>query len=242
MTGLGVLLVLLAAVVWPARPARAAASIAARPAVGGADDESVATGPAGGPRRAGWRGRRSEVEQTAALADVAESVAMALRAGTTPDRAVRVAGHEVGQPWRDVLADVGAALAQGRDAGGVWRRAAGEHPEAAFLAGAWTLSERLGTPLAPTTSVAAEVLRARLAVRRRLDAASAGPRATMVMLTALPAVGPLAGLAFGLAPWQVVTHSAVTLASVGVGALLTVAGWLLCRVVLRRALREQVHR
>lgn len=233
MTGV-VLLVVLAVVLWPPRSAATAPVRSWR----------SSTGAAGGAGRRLTRIRhaRDAVGRTAALADVAEAISMALRAGTTPDRAVRVAGRDADEPWRDVLDEVAGALAEGGDAAAVWRRAAGVHEEAGFLAGAWSLSERLGSPLAPTTTVAAEVLRARLAVRRRLDAASAGPRATMVMLTALPGVGLLAGLAFGLPPWAVVTHSTVTLASVGVGLLLTLAGWGLCRVVLGRALREQVHR
>lgn len=190
--------------------------------------------------RAALRGRGHD--GVADLAEVAETIAMALRAGATPARAVAVAAQDASPTWSALLAEVAERLGQGYEAGGVWQRAARDRPEVGFLAGAWALSERLGSPLAPTMATAAEVMRGRLAVRRRIDAASAGPRATMVMLTVLPVAGLCAGLAFGLAPWEVVTHSRASGVSVAVGAVLTLTGWWLCRTVLRRALREEVWR
>ena len=61
--------------------------------------------------------------------------------------------------------------------------------------------------------------------------------------TAAPLIaGVFAGLAFGLAPWEVYGHSPVTVASGLVGVALTGIGWLVCRWVLARALAPQVHR
>lgn len=226
MSAAEVLLVVAAVLLWPGASVLRSGQAARRPQA----------------RDAGrWR-RRGGPASEERLADLAETVAMALRAGATPPRAVELARADAGAPWDDVLTDVAAALARGEEAGPVWSEAAQQHPEVGFLGGAWQLSERLGSPLAPTVEVAAEVLRGRLAVRRRLDAASAGPRATMVMLTLLPLVGLLAGLTFGIAPWTVVTWSTATMLSVGVGVVLTGLGWMVCRVVLRRAVREQVHR
>ena len=70
------------------------------------------------------------------------------------------------------------------------------------MAGAWSLSEDLGVALAPSMATSAKVLRARVQARRRLDASTAGARATMHLLTLLPLAGLLAGFAFGLTPWE----------------------------------------
>lgn len=227
MSAAEVLLVLLAVLLWPgASPALGSGRAARRPQA----------------RDGGRWQRRGGPASEERLADLAETVAMGLRAGATPPRAVELARADARAPWDDVLADVAAALARGEEAGPVWSAAAQQHPEVGFLGGAWRLSERLGSPLAPTVEVAAEVLRGRLGVRRRLDAASAGPRATMVMLTLLPLVGLLASLTFGIAPWTVVSWSSATMLSVGAGVVLTGLGWAICRAVLRRAVREQVHR
>lgn len=221
-------LVLAAVLLWPGRAA----------AVGSSGWRVPGRAPAAGGRA----GRRARSGSAASLADAAEGIAMALQAGATPARAVAVAGQEAGPPWAETLDEVARRLASGGDAGGAWRRRAAEHPEARLLAGAWTLSERLGSPLAATVSQAATVTREDLAARRRLEAATSGPRATMLMLTVLPLVGLLAGLAFGLAPWAVVAHSGVTMLSVAGGLILTGAGWALCRAVLARAMRPELHR
>lgn len=181
------------------------------------------------------------MEDLEALARVADLLAMTLRSGATPVAAVEVVAGEADEPWADVLAEVHTRLAAGSPAGEVWRRHAGDHPEVAALAGAWVLSEDLGVALAPSMTTSAQVLRAQVQARRRLDAATSGARATMRMLTLLPLVGLLAGFAFGLTPWEVYGHSAVTMVSAVVGLGLTALGWVLCRWVLARAVAPVVH-
>lgn len=190
-----------------------------------------------------WRRGRgtSRIEDLEALAGVADLLAMALRSGATPVMAVQVVADQAAAPWGGVLEDVRARLADGRRAGEVWRRHARTHPEVGALAGAWALSEDLGVQLAPSMTTSAQVLRARVQARRRLDASTSGARATMRMLTLLPLVGMLAGLTFGLSPWEVYGHSPVTMVSAVVGLGLTGAGWLLCRWVLARAVTAESH-
>ena len=164
---------------------------------------------------------------------------MALRSGATPVLAVQVVADQAAAPWSGVLDEVHAQLADGRRAGLVWRHHARRHPEVGTLAGAWTLSEDLGVQLAPSMTTSAQVLRARVQARRRLDASTAGARATMRMLTLLPLIGMLAGLTFGLSPWEVYGHSPVTMASAVVGLVLTAVGWLVCRWILARAIAPE---
>lgn len=186
--------------------------------------------------------RRSPLEDLEGLAHVADLIAMTLRSGATPVTAVRVVAGESPHPWSDVLTEVYEQLASGGPAGQVWRAHAREHPELDALAGAWTLSEDLGVALAPSMTTSAQVLRAQVQARRRLDASTSGARATMRMLTVLPLAGLLAGLAFGLPPWEVYGHSVMTMASACVGLVLTAVGWVLCRWVLSRAVVAEVHR
>lgn len=224
MTALVVTLVLVAVLCWPA--SRAAVD---------------------GPRSGGrgllgrWRSRTSPVEDLESLARVADLLAMTLRSGATPVTAVEVVADEVDEPWAGVLVEVHTLLVAGSPAGPVWQRHAHDRPELGALAGAWALSEDLGVALAPSMTTSAQVLRAQVQARRRLEAATSGARATMRMLTLLPLVGLLAGFAFGLTPWEVYGHSPMTMASALVGLGLTALGWAICRWVLARAVAPVVH-
>lgn len=193
------------------------------------------------PSLARWRRRTSPVEDLESLAGVADLLAMTLRSGATPVTAVAVVADEADDPWAAVLVEVRAHLVAGSPAGVVWQRHARERPELGALAGAWALSEDLGVALAPSMTTSAQVLRAQVQARRRLDAATSGARATMRMLTLLPLVGLLAGFAFGLTPWEVYGHSVMTMASAVVGLGLTALGWVICRWVLARAVAPVVH-
>lgn len=194
--------------------------------------------PAWAPWRRSGDGRVQDLES---LAGVADLLAMALRSGATPVAAVEVVSREAPRAWRGVLAEVRDELAAGGAAGAVWRRHAAHRPELGAVAGAWALSEDLGVALAPSMTTSAQVLRARVQARRRLEASTAGARATMRMLTLLPLVGLLAGFAFGLTPWEVYGHSVVTLTCAVVGLVLTAVGWLVCRWLLARAVAPKVH-
>lgn len=224
MSLLVVFLVLAAVLCWPGRAVAVGLPI-----------ESTRPGP-------WWSRRGSALEDLEGLARVADLIAMTLRSGATPVTAVRVVAGESPQPWAGVLAEVHEQLSAGGPAGGVWRAHARNRPELSALAGAWSLSEDLGVALAPSMTTSAQVLRAQVQARRRLDAATSGARATMRMLTLLPLVGMLAGLTFGLAPWEVYGHSIVTMVSAGVGLGLTAVGWVVCRWVLARAVAAEVHR
>lgn len=186
--------------------------------------------------------RRSPVADLESLAGVADLLAMTLRSGATPVVAVEVVAAQSPHPWSEVLTQVHEHLAGGAPAGAVWRTHAGRLPELRALAGAWALSEDLGVALAPSMTTSARVLRSRVQARRRLDAATAGARATMRMLTLLPLVGLLTGFAFGLTPWEVYGHSVVTAVSAVIGVGLTGLGWATCRWILVRAVAPRVHR
>ena len=173
------------------------------------------------PRAVPWRrglALRSERAEAEAL-DLLDALAPALRAGLPPVAAVRLIGSSSGSshawvaasdvtsapeppPGREVLPGFEAAAARGEPLAPQWFAYAQTlgSDDVQLVAAAWSLCDTLGSPLAPTVSTVAEVVRRRRSMRQRIAAALAGPRATMRVLTALPLAGPFVALAVGVSP------------------------------------------
>jgi tight adherence protein B len=185
------------------------------------------------------RSRGEGAVDGAAFAELIELVVPALRAGATEAAAVEMAAGAVGRGSLGALADELARTARsGGSVAAVWATVARSErrAEIGFVARAWALSEEVGVPLSVALAVAARSLRAREAAASGLSAATAGARASMVLLALLPASGPVIGLLFGLGPADLYGTSAGSLC-VTVGVALAGAGWLWSRAILRRALR-----
>lgn len=179
----------------------------------------------------------------AAIAEVVELVSAPLRAGSSPADAMAIAASVTAQssPLRPLLDELAAAAAAGEHLGPIWSARA-EHsgvPGLGLLATAWTLTEELGAPLSGSTAVVAGVLREQESAQRRLATATAGPRASMVLLTLLPLSGPAVGAVLGVAPADLYRGPAG--ASAAAGLALAALGWGWSRALLRRALRPEVH-
>lgn len=176
-------------------------------------------------RRAGIRrGRLSRLGSWERALDDASS---ALRAGAGPEQALaRAAAAGAGN--REVAAQLRAAGSHARLGGDVSAtlRSSGDRV-AVELAGAWLLATRHGVVLAEVV----DGLRADVASRReravRADAALAGPRATAMILTALPGLGVLLGSGFGADPLTVLLTGPLggALCLVGAGFLATGLLW-----------------
>lgn len=189
------------------------------------------------------RAHRDRLRAIAAWERALDDASSALRAGAGPDlamdRAAAAAGGGGGRPGggaeaggaaggAGVAAVLRAACAHARLGGDVSAslRGAGD-PVAADLAGAWLLASRHGVPLV----AAVDGLRADVAARRersvRADATLAGPRATAVILTALPGFGVLMGSGFGADPVGVLVSGALggVLCLVGAGFLAAGLMW-----------------
>ncbi|WP_284305799.1 type II secretion system F family protein [Mobilicoccus caccae] len=160
-----------------------------------------------------------EVEGLLAFLDV---VAPSLRAGRTPEEAVRLACDVVG--GSTFVDAVGEAVAHGRSVDVVVERHARNHPESALFARAWQLSLRTGCPLADAVECAARGVRARLAHRRRVVTASAGARSTIRILMALPLGGPLLAVAVGVDPVEAYLTSPTAWACLAAGGVLVLLG------------------
>ena len=129
-------------------------------------------------------------------------------------------------------------IQQGRPIAPVWQAWAARTGSAdlAFVAAAWRLSERTGAPLAEAVQRAVVSVRESRERMRRVNVAVAGPRATVVVLTALPLTGPVFGLACGVPPTELYLSNTIGAASAVAGVVLIWAGRLWCRRLVDSAM------
>ncbi|GAA1902810.1 type II secretion system F family protein [Lapillicoccus jejuensis] len=230
MTGL---LLALAVLLWPGRPAPVGP-----PSRGSAS----ATGGGTAAPRPGLRrpvpmlgaGERRRAAADAELLVLLELLGPALRAGLPVIAALDGPGGGTA---------LGAALRAAGSAGdplgpvwGEWAARVGSDA-ARVVSRVWRLGERLGSPLADGVEDAAESVRAGADRRRRVATAVAGPRATAHLLTLLPVAGPPLSLALGLRPDELWGGVGGPLAFVGAG--LVVLGHVWCRALLRAVTRPR---
>ncbi|QGN58424.1 type II secretion system F family protein [Nostocoides sp. HKS02] len=221
------LLVVSATVLWPS-PARRPPGSPARPA-----SSARVRMP-----------RRDRVRLQAELADTIALLIGPLHRGVPPATALRVAidAVDVSRPLSQSFEHLLEAAARGEALAEVWLREADalDSADLRFVGQAWRLTERTGAPLARALESAEEVLRERQVSRERLAAMTAGPRASMVVLTVLPLCGPLVGAVFGFGPGDLYLSSPVALASLVIGLVMALFGWLVSRIIIERALRPAV--
>lgn len=188
------------------------------------------------------RVRRSCVDD-AWVAEFAEIVSIGLRAGLDLRAATLVAARTPGvaaaAPWLEDA--VRAAALTGSSVAGCLvpphaDAAPGALRDLAVLERAWRLCESTGAAASHTSAAAASAVRARTAARQRADAALAGPRASMRMLTALPLAGPVVGVLVGIEPTSLY-GSLPARGSAVAGLALTAAGWWWATVLVDRAAR-----
>ncbi|MGB7448178.1 MAG: type II secretion system F family protein [Ornithinimicrobium sp.] len=188
----------------------------------------TATRVRGDRRLSSWL-RRSD--PTADVVPVMDALCAALSAGLTSADALRMANAVADTGgWLVPLAE---AADEGRPLGQQWRRAARRvgHPDLAALAQAWTISERLGCPLADAVATAASTARARTAMAQRLSAATAGASATSTMLTLLPLGGLGLTLSLGLSPADLYSQPSAAASAVAGLTLLFLGRWMVDRMV-----------
>ncbi|MGZ4593312.1 MAG: type II secretion system F family protein [Actinomycetes bacterium] len=182
------------------------------------------------PRR--WDHRLAD-RRRRAVVELADAVASELRAGATPRAAVLRAAQDdpllagVAAAARSPAGDVAGALHEL----GTLPGAGG----ATDLAAAWLVCESTGGGLATPAARLAGALRDEAQVRREVAAQLAGPRATAVLLAALPAFGLLMGAALGAHPVGLLLGTEVGRALLVPGLSLELVGILWTRRIARRA-------
>jgi tight adherence protein B len=219
----------------------------------GTEDSLVSSGGGGAGRR--FRDRLLRRRGTVTPHDVLallEGLAPALGAGLAPGDAlallvrVNLADPEPGRAlrrgpasWREQLVDLGDRARDGEPLAALWRQLAREQrsAELLLLAQAWALSEKLGSPLSEAVTASTELVRERLRAERRVQAASAGARATMNLLTVLPVGGAAVAALLGISPVALYTRSPLAAGCLVLGLVLLLLGRLMVRRMVRRSLR-----
>jgi len=203
----------------------------------------------GGPAiQRGWVWRRRALPRRRrpgadldAITGLLEGIGPALTAGVTPAAAVAtsatLAAARVTHPGlRADLTQLARHAGDGDELAHWWAQLYAKHRIAALddVARAWALSEELGCPLGDALRAATTMLREQVDLERRITVATAGPRATMQLLTALPLLGVAIASLIGVPPWQLYAGP-LGLTVLLLGALFVVAGRLLTRRMIRRA-------
>jgi tight adherence protein B len=99
------------------------------------------------------------------------------------------------------------------------------------------LSTRTGCSLAAVAAAVEDDLRARQRLRLELRTATAGPRASAMLLAGLPVLGLLMGSGVGADPWRVLTTTGTGQVLLVAGVALELAGLSWSGRLVRRALR-----
>ena len=201
----------------------------------------VAAGP-GAVLADAWVRRRRAARlvraRTAAITDVAFALAAELRAGHPP-RAALAAAAAASTVLREPLTAAAAAVGSGATTLDELRLLA-RVPGCTGLtavAAAWAVTEQAGGPVADVLDRLAAALDADCANAAALDATLAGPRATMLLLAALPVVGVALGESIGAHPTRLLLHHPLGWALLAGAALLDLLGVGWIRALSRGALR-----
>ncbi len=186
-----------------------------------------------------WRRRRAlqEAERRRdAVVDFCAVLAGEVRAGRPAGQALIASGPaELGTA-------AGALFAAARYGGDVPAalRSAARQPGAEGLGGVaacWEVAVEGGASLAAGLERVAAALRAERDQEEELRAQLAGPRASALVLAALPLFGLLLGASMGVAPLQVLLGTPLGFACLGAGALLEWAGVAWVGAIVRSAER-----
>ncbi|MFF4343141.1 type II secretion system F family protein [Kitasatospora sp. NPDC001540] len=191
--------------------------------------------------RAGRSAARAARRRASAVIDLCAGLAGELRSGATPGQAMHAVLSRAAPDWgRRLGAEPAARLVAGRygaDLPAALRLVA-ELPGgagAAAMAACWQVSTESGTGLAVGLEQVADALRAEQALAEEIASELAGPRTTMAVLAALPAVGLALGAALGAHPVHVLLHTPVGLLGLLAGAALEAAGIVWTARIVRAA-------
>ncbi|TWE10002.1 type II secretion system F family protein [Rudaeicoccus suwonensis] len=187
------------------------------------------------------RSGRSVSADVDRLVMMLEGIGPAIAAGVAPAAAVATsallaAGSINDARLRDDLKALAEAATAGEELSHRWRALHHDHAVPAFagVARAWALSEQLGCGLSESLSAATELMREQVDRERRAAVATAGPRATMQLLSGLPLVGVGIAALIGVLPWQLYAGR-LGLVVLGGGLLLLFAGRRMVHRMIRRA-------
>jgi tight adherence protein B len=181
---------------------------------------------------------RAQAARAAATIEVTFGLADELRAGRTPDQALAAVASVAG-PLQDTLCAAAAAAAVGADPTAELARTAGlaGAERLGSVAAAWSVAGAAGGRVAVVLERLGRAMDDDAELRRELDAAMAGPRATMILLALLPLLGLGLGEGIGAHPVTLLVHRPVGWALVTAAVGLDLLGVWVTRAIARTALR-----
>lgn len=211
------------------------------PLPGGRPPRSRATAP---PLRRAWSvlARRREADPSSEVfVALLRGIAPAVHAGVPPPIAVAAAASVAARATGDVqlrsdLAQLEGAARSGAPLGPCWLGLALRYPHAGLgpVARAWSLSDRVGCGLSEAVGAAVRMATEQADHRRQIASATAGPRATMQVLTLLPILGVGISTVVGVNPLQLYS-SGVGRTALGLGLLLLWVGRRIIAGMIRRS-------
>lgn len=195
------------------------------------------------------RPARDEAHEAEEYGKLIRQLSALLRAGCSNAAALelleKIWADARGSAGGDIHAGCARALTQMRT-GGTLRAGLAEHAAASNhrsrlwgrLAWCFAISEQSGAALAELLDQLAAELENSADMRRALDAALAGPRATSRLLTFLPLVGLGLGQLLGINPLAVLTVHPVGRLALLAGVLLWLANRWWCHLMLVKIVRQ----
>jgi tight adherence protein B len=188
--------------------------------------------------RRGAQAARSREQCSAATVEITFALAGELRAGRTPAQALAAVAGVAG-PLRPALEAAYLAVAVGAEPADELARAAllPGAERLRYVAAAWAVAESAGGRVAVVLERLSEAMDCDDELRQELDAAMAGPRATMVLLAGLPLLGLALGQSVGAHPLGFLIHRPLGWGLLSAAALLDGLGVVATRAIARTALR-----
>ena len=225
-----------------ARPAVLAGLAVATALVSAGSPLPIAVVAAFGPAaiRMAQRARRRTQQREACRAAVVEvtfALAAELRAGRTSKEALLVTAAAAG-PLEQVLSAAAATVAAGGSAAEELEAGAalpgGDRMRS--VAAAWRVAEAAGGRVAVVLERLGEAMDRDDELRREMEAALAAPKATMVLLAGLPAIGLGLGQLVGAHPVHLLLYRPVGWMLLGGAVVLDALGVVVSRVITRWAI------
>lgn len=240
LPGVAGLLVIVALLVWPtARGTRAVRARVLRDRSTGERGVRVLSPRLARLRR--WVGgaARRHADDAAHWLPVLDQLAAGLRVGLPPAEALTLALRDGPASARDRLRPVLISAAEGRACGPTWLRVAraANSSDLEVLARSWSISERLGAPLADAVDSAARAMRSARDLSNRLQTATVGARTTATILTCLPVAGIGIALLMGIGPVELY-GTVPALASLVMGAVVIAVGRVIVTRMIDRVVRQ----
>jgi tight adherence protein B len=169
-----------------------------------------------------------------AVAEVVFALAAELRAGRTPAQAFESAALST-RVLREPLTAASRAIRAGATAADPLRTVAQLPGCDAFaaVAAVWQVTEQAGGAVADVLDRLGQTIDADAADRRNFEAVLAGPRASMALLAALPALGLAMAQSAGARPLRLLFHRPIGWALLGAALLLEVVGLAWSRRLVR---------